>query len=334
VQNGKFTWIVRYRVNGVQRQRSLPGVLKLSRAREIAAEILVESRRGNDLVKNERMRRVEARVAPTRTVKFIVDRYLDAADLAPRTLRDARRYLTQHWRQLHDRDAETLDRRSIVALLEVMAKERGPVTANRAKSYLSTALTFGVMRGLIETNACTNIKTLFKETSRERVLNDDELRRVWGACSDDTHSRIVRLLILTAQRRNEVANIRWSEIEGNTWRLPATRTKNKRPHTVHLTAQALSLFPERRDKDVIFGFSNWSAPKRKLDERCGVQSWTLHDLRRTAATRMNELGVAPHIVEAILNHAKSGVGAIYNRATYLNEMRDALERWSSHVLQK
>jgi len=125
--------------------------------------------------------------------------------------------------------------------------------------------------------------------------------------------------------------------------LPGRRTKNGRPHDVPLSRaalEALSGHPRRDDRDLVFGegegsFSGWSKAKTALDERCRVKDWTLHDLRRTAATRMADLGVQPHVIEAVLNHVsghKAGVAGIYNRSTYAAEKRAALDLWANHLM--
>jgi integrase len=140
----------------------------------------------------------------------------------------------------------------------------------------------------------------------------------------------------------------WSEIAGNLWTIPGVRTKNHREHVVPLTQEALALIeaqPRRNGRDWIFGisargFCTWSTSKRALDERIAAQGeavfpWVVHDLRRTVATGLvDRLGVLPHIVEAILNHAsghRAGVAGIYNRARYAAEMCEALERWAQEV---
>jgi integrase len=152
------------------------------------------------------------------------------------------------------------------------------------------------------------------------------------------------MLILTGQRRDEVAAMEWAEVDtaAALWRLPAERTKNRRAHEVPLSLQATAVLTDReRDgRTYVFGrdagapFSGYSAAKRRLDTGSGVVAWTLHDLRRTAVTGMVEIGIAPHVVEAIVNHvsgAKGGVAGIYNRALHRPEKAKALQRWADHI---
>jgi integrase len=142
-----------------------------------------------------------------------------------------------------------------------------------------------------------------------------------------------------------IGSLRWSEIDSAKalLALPGSRTKNGRPHDVPLSTtalEALSGHPRRDDRDFVFGegkggFSGWSKAKAALDEACGVEGWTLHDLRRTAATRMADVGVLPHVIEAVLNHVsghRAGVAGIYNRSTYATEKRAALELWANHLM--
>jgi len=151
--------------------------------------------------------------------------------------------------------------------------------------------------------------------------------------------------MLTAQRRDEIGSLRWSEINkvGKLVSLPPERTKNSRPHDVPLSDAALEIIegqPQRKGRDLVFGegeggYSGWSRAKAAVDKTAKLSTpWTLHDLRRTAATRMADQGVQPHVIEAILNHVsghKAGVAGIYNRSTYAVEKRAALDLWASHL---
>jgi integrase len=189
-----------------------------------------------------------------------------------------------------------------------------------------------------------------EDKPRERQLSDAELSAIWNAAPASDYGRIVRLLMLTAQRRDEIGSLSWSEIEPPDdpakalIALPAARTKNGRPHDVPLSRPALAILEDctqRGTRDLVFGeglggYSGWSRSKDAIDKAAKLKTpWTLHDLRRTAATRMADLGVQPHVIEAILNHVsghKSGVAGIYNRSTYATEKRAALDLWANHVL--
>jgi integrase len=186
------------------------------------------------------------------------------------------------------------------------------------------------------------MKNLTK-SERARVLNDAELVAIWNASDPETdYGRIVRLLMLTGQRRNEIAKLKRSEIdtEQRLIALPPERTKNKRPHDVPLSATALELLRGiAADREYVFGrsdagYSGFSRAKARLDDRSSVAEWTQHDMRRTMATKMADLGVEPHIIEAVLNHVsghKKGVAGIYNRSPYATQKRAALDLWAGHL---
>jgi integrase len=192
-------------------------------------------------------------------------------------------------------------------------------------------------------------------STRSRVLTDEELGRVWRAAerTEGHFGTIVKLLILTGARRGEIAALRADYISHDTCTLPATLTKNKREHTFpieNLTAALLCsvlptsttpstsemlLFPARGSSSS--PFNGWSKSKAALDKLSGVSGWTLHDLRRTFATRLAELGVAPHVIERLLNHVTgtmSPLARVYNRAKYLEEMRHAIGLWEQYLQEK
>ena len=180
------------------------------------------------------------------------------------------------------------------------------------------------------------------------MLSDDELKTIWTNAITVGYAfgPIVQFLMLTAQRRGEVAAMQWNDIDSTkaVWTIPADRTKNGKPHAVPLSPSALALlatiprmtspfvFPARRKPNQ--PYSGYSKGKRELDAAADLHDWTLHDIRRTAATGMARLGIAPHVVERVLNHVSgtfSGVAGIYNRFRYEDEMRAALLAWAVHV---
>jgi len=200
---------------------------------------------------------------------------------------------------------------------------------------------------LCETNPVIGTNRPKKPPPRERVLSDAELAAVWRAVGDDDFGRIVRLLMLLGQRRSEVGSMTWHEVDlgRGTWTIPSSRTKNARPHTLPLPPLAIDIItntPRIVGRDVLFGeragrgFTSWARPKKMLDTRLGdkVETWTLHDLRRSFATRLCDLGVAPHVVEQILNHQsghRAGIVGVYNRSAYEREVKAALALWDDHI---
>lgn len=207
-------------------------------------------------------------------------------------------------------------------------------------------------------NPCQGVWRPDAPAARDRVLSEDEIRWFWLACDtlDEPFGPLLRLLLLTGQRRDEVTRLTWGELNGDTWTIPAARTKNGRPHVVPLAPAARETIEAVRrvagrpsfvftttGKTSVSGFSKAKlrldaamlALAQERDPEATIQPWRLHDLRRTAATSMAEIGISPHIVEAVLNHVsghRAGVAGVYNRAAYATEKRIALERWAAHVL--
>jgi integrase len=230
-----------------------------------------------------------------------------------------------------------IDRRTIAQVLAGVERGSGPFARNRVRTTLSAFFSWLIREGLIDVNPVVGTGKANEGPSRDRVLSGAELAEVWHAATG-TFGDIIRLLLLTGQRRNEIGFLRWSEIDFCRGMIvfPPERTKNKLKHELPLAPQALAILQERQRKgDHVFREFNWYRGKLALDARLkGVAPWRLHDLRRTCATGMAEIGVQPHIIEAVLNHVsghKSGVAGIYNRAKYEPELRAALQRWADHV---
>jgi integrase len=221
-----------------------------------------------------------------------------------------------------------------------------PILANRRHAVLSAFFSWAKGKRLVAVNPCTGLDRPAKEQSRDRVLDDKELRKVWTAAGELGHpyAGIVKLLILTGQRRNEIADLRWDEIDldQRILNLPKERTKNARAHDVPLSASALAVIAGlRRLPDAARVFTvkrkpvtGFSAMKAKLDDASGVTDWTLHDLRRTVASGLQRLGVRLEVTEAVLNHrsgSTAGIVGVYQRHDYAAEKRDALQRWADHL---
>ena len=274
----------------------------------------------------------------------------------PRTYYEVKRYLLVAWKPLHPLSVHAITRRHVAARVTELTAACGATSAVRARVWLSAMFNWAIREGLdIPANPVLGTNRPAGGGPRKRTLTDDELRLVWTACGDDDYGRIIRVLILTAQRREEIGGLRWSEIAASvdgatplplaTLRLPPERVKNKQEHLLPLSLMALAKLPPRREGNAFVfgnrGFStSWSREKGALDRRIAVAGsrlapWTVHDIRRTVATRMaDKLGVMPHIIEAILNHIsghKSGVAGVYNLALYEREMRSALCAWADHV---
>jgi integrase len=356
VQRKAKSWTIRYAVDGVKRQKSMPLTQPYKAARDLTRELRLEAKRGRDVVAERReelaARREKSRAERARSGRLlgkVVGLYLADAEtkLRPATMRETRRYLQTVLAPLHDHDADTLDVRAVASVLATVAQERGRTSANRARAYLSACLSFGVATGLLERNILIGTKRPQPEQQRDRVLDEAELSAVWLASDPSTdYGAIVRLLVLTGQRREEVGAMRWSELDldRGLWTMQGERTKNHRAHVVPLSAQAVALLADRKrvgERDAVFGrsvngtgFAGWSARKHDLDASVALPEWRLHDLRRSVVTGMAEIGIAPQVIEAVVNHIsghKAGVAGVYNKAAYLPERRAALQRWADHL---
>jgi integrase len=351
------SWIIQYRVRGKHQQTTatLGSIDKLSAAaaRERAKRDLAQAQLGLD----PQSEKNENRIHSKETFATTAEHYLKhkSTRLKPRTFVQVETHLANHWKAFKGRPIHEISRRDIALQLVAIAGERGPYAANRARATLSNFYTWAMKEGIVDANVVLGTNRQADEKARERVLSDAELVAIWKACNGDDYGNIVRLLVLTAQRRDEVGGIAQSELNltDRRWNIPAGRTKNGRAHSVALSDPAIGILTTaieregRQHRDVVFGesnsgggFSGWSQCKKRLDKRIAETakakpaSWRLHDIRRTVATRMADLGVLPHVIEQILNHIsghKAGVAGVYNRALYANETRQALDLWAAHV---
>ena len=346
---GSRVWICQYKLGPRHRRITLGSTKALTsaRARTIASEIHAKVRLGQDPAQAKS----DGRRLAAETFGVILKSYLPDKREAvrPGTYLSVERHLLKHCRALHNVPIASLDRRTIAARLAAIATSNGPVEANRVRASLSAFFSWCMQQGLAEVNPVIGTGKR-PESARERVLSKAELKAIWQATAGtDDYSAIIRLLMLTGQRAAEIGSLRWSEIIGDAIALQPERTKNKRAHSIPLSPLALRIIearPRRDGRDLIFGrmfdrpFCGWTACKRTLDARLSaagadVAPWTTHDLRRTFATNAAEIGVAPHIVEAVLNHVsghKRGIAGTYNRATYEPQKRAALNRWADHLL--
>ena len=340
-------WVVQYRFGRQQRRESLGDVrkVKLDDARRIARQRFAQVEMGTDPAAER-----EVATAAALTLAAAADRYLGARRdrMRPNTYKAAERYFGVYWKPLHDRPLVAIKRADVAVRLQELTQAHGRTAAARARDYLSAMFSWAMREGLCEANPvlATNDPAA-GIPPRDRVLSDDEIRIVWNACGDDAAGRIVKLLLLTGCRRDEIGALKWSEIESGLLTIPGTRTKNGRAVVLPLPAVAselLAMVPKQSGGDFVFGrggdtpFSGWSAAKLLLDARIAITTgkalphWTLHDLRRSMRSGLGKIGVPPHIAELAINHVKGGVEAIYDRYRYQHEIGIALARWAEHVL--
>jgi integrase len=336
--SGVKRWVVQFEVHGKTRRVTIgdPRLFNAEEARRIARQILAKAKLGQDPAQEK----VAARLAAKLTLGAVAERYLADREgkLRPASMKHAQRHLRVWWKPLHGKPLGAITRKDIAALLD-----GPPVAASRARATLMALYSWAIKRGEIEVNPVIGTAIPDEHVKpRERVLTETELVKIWRACNDDAYGRIIRLLILCGSRRAEVGDLKWNELypDEGVWRLPPERSKSGRGLVLPLASEAwaiLGTVPRWRDGDFLFGrragFQGWAPNKRRLDERSGVTGWRHHDLRRSVATHMNDIGVQPHIVEAVLGHTtfRRGVAAVYNRASYQPQVKAALAQWADRI---
>jgi integrase len=336
---------VQYKRAGATRRLLLgsANVLGAEQARTLARKALGKVANGED----PQSAKVERRDKDKLSLKSMVDEYLlhKQSQVGGRQLIEIKRYLTgPYLKPLHAMPVDKVGKRDIASRLVVVTREHSSTVAARTRAALSAFYVWALQEGLVEANPVIGTRKPKDGAARERVLSDVELAAIWRACQDDAYGKIIKLLILLGSRRGEIGGIAFSEIdtERATWTLPARRSKNGKAHVLPLMGTALEIIksvPHRVSRDQLFGerargFTSWARNKPALDRAAGVSGWTVHDIRRSVATRMADIGITPHIIEEILNHVsghKAGPAGIYNRSVYEREVKAALALWADHI---
>jgi integrase len=382
------TYLCQYTLHGHKWRVPLGAcsAVSLYRAREAAAAIMGDVAKGlnpaaerKDAAAAERARRVRDRL----TLRVLIDDWnrLHLAERRPSYAAEAVRALHYAFAAHFDDAAEDLDRAAVVRALDAIGRRRmrkdggvgkpprGATMTGRTAAYGRAAFAWAVKRGAVHTNPFAALPVRKGIAKRERVLSDAEIAKIWHAASEaaSPYGTIIRLLLLTGQRRGEVAGMTWREISDDLaiWTLPGERTKNGAAHTVPLSAPARdlvrALLPDHENKRGVKGglllpgavgtpFSGWSKAKRALDKAirdtrakgaaitgtspARLVPWNVHDLRRTVATGLQRLGVRLEVTEAVLNHisgSRGGIAGVYQRHDWAAEKRAALDAWAAHV---
>ena len=345
---GRKVFIVLYRASGagskLRKYTIGPyGRVTLHQARVAAHKVFAAKLEGRDLAaeKREAKRRVVADRVEDLLESFIAQRLAQNRS-AGEISRLLRREVGKPWasRSIHE-----ISKRDVVGVISAIEQRGAPAAANKTLKSLKTFLRWCVGRAVLDQSPAEGVPLPAKEVARDRVLNDQELARVILAARkmEGPYGGIVELLALTGQRREEVARMKWDELDlaRQIWTLPKSRTKNAKEHLVHLSEQAIAVL-KRVDKEEPFVFSvlgtkpfqEFSKGKGRLDQLSSATGWRLHDLRRTCVSGMARLGIAPHVADKILNHQAgtiSGVAAVYQRHEFLSERRRALDVWGAHV---
>ena len=361
--SGKKTWVAVYRFGSRTRRVTIGDATTVlpDEARAHAREILAKADLGRDTQAERTDERQREDITLDSVIAFYIEEYV-APRQKPRTQLETKRHLLVHWASLHDCPIARVAHRDIANELSRIVKDHGPIAANRARSALSGLFVWAMHQGISEHNPVAATAPPAPERPRTRILSNGELRTIWRHTNEEgDYLTILRLLLLTGQRRQEVGAMAWSELdfEKALWSIPPERTKNHLAHDVPLSDQALIIVKSvshQGNRDLMFGrgggpFSGWSKSKERLDRRiaqdrveadvgslvqqnAALPRWVVHDIRRTMVTGMAELGIQPHVIESIVNHVsghKAGVAGIYNRATYADEKRRALQEWANHI---
>jgi len=344
--------------------------IDIKAARELASEAAKAIARGDDPAARKQAAKVTARASANETrdlvdgvVETFIERYAKK-QTREGSWRETERILNKEiigaWR---GRRLSAIGRADVHDLLDKIVDRGAPIAANRTLAAFRRMCGWAVERGIIDASPCEKVKAPAGEKSRDRVLSDDELRLAWGAFNSTgwPFGPLAQLLVLTGARLREVGEMRWQEVDvaAKTWTIPKERAKNGVAHEIPLSSAAVQILeslPRIDGGKAAPGFvftttgktavSGFSRAKEQFDAAVldalrkaatdptkitAPEHWTLHDLRRTAASGMAGLGIAPHVVEAVLNHKSGtikGVAAVYNRYSYSAEKRAALEAWA------
>jgi integrase len=336
--SGRRGFCVRYRFNGEPRKLTLPNGITLAQARKLAADAMYDVAKNIDPSEAKKTAQAKAAAAARDTLQAICAEYQKRDGKSLRTA-DVRASNLERlvYPTLGGRQIDSIKRSEIIRLLDKIEDENGPRQADIVLALLRRIMNWHasrsdefrspIVRGM---SRCKP-----KERERSRILNDDELRAVWRTAETaGEFGALIKALLLSGARRNEMAHLQWSEIDGAEWTLPVGRSKTKTELVRPLSGAMQALLNERAQFDGCrHAFTNdgkrplagFSYLKKEFDKACGVTGWQLHDLRRTARTLMSRAGVNPDTAERALGHVINGVRGVYDRHRYLLEMRDAFE---------
>lgn len=347
--SGHRSWAVRYTFAGKDRKYTIGDFSRtpLAKARELGAKVLLKVAAGEDPQGAKVQQRREAQDATAFGAAY--DRYLERyaeRELRPGTLKDIKsvfnRVLLPKFRR---RPLPEITRLEVKNVVDKCSDPRRTFMVCRA------FLNWCVAELLLPVSPMTGLKPPSAPAARDRVLSSEEIRAVWWAADAMGYpfGHIVKLLILTGARREEIAALRRAEVKDRYAIIPAPRTKNGREHRIYLADASLAVLesvPLIRNKAGFYftqtgktSVSGFSKAKARIDELTAdtiAEPWTLHDLRRTTATGMASIGVSLHVAEKILNHVSgsfSGIVSVYQRHEYADEKRDAWTKWATRLLE-
>jgi integrase len=342
---GHKSFAARFRFQGKPKKLSL-GTMSLAAARKAATAALHEAKEGRDPTAARQAAKAERRTIEATTFRAVAERFMtltagmrrdgdqvrfgEKIRTAARRLRDLERAI---FPILGHRPVVEIKRSEIVELLDKIEMESGPVAADRALALIRRILNWHATRA--DNFAPPIVKgmarTKTKERARSRILTDNEIRTTWNSKQSGAFPALLKFLLLTGARRAEAANMRWEEIDGDNWVLPAGRNKTKKDLIRPLSAAALAVIEgQRRDCPFVFSkgrkaISTFSRDKVAFDAATGMSAYRLHDLRRTARSLLSRAGVDADIGERCLGHALPGIRGTYDRHDYRPEMQRAYD---------
>ena len=349
MHSGKTTYIINYRSED-RKQRRLsignPEILPPVTARKKARQILNGLSGGKDPLADRET--AKGNVTFTELAESYIQRHARELKTGAEEERRIRKDLIPAW---NNRKATDITRRHILNLVHKIKERGSPIMANRTLSQIKRIFNFGIDNGLVESSPALRIKPVAKENERQRVLSEDEIPVFWRSISEmvwtGPHVKTaLQLILTTAQRPGEVIAMEWEEIEGDWWIVPGEKTKNGQPSRVPLSPLALRIlseipqhgkyvFPKYKGQELIPGSHMatmaLSRAVHRNRDKSGLDPWTPHDLRRTAATHIARLGFGAH-VGAVLNHTPQGITKrVYDLYTYDKEKRLALNTWGDEI---
>jgi integrase len=351
--SGVKSWQIMYRVpnrfGSLTQKRMILGkypAFGLSEARDLAREALRKVARGTDPAEDRKSSQTKKAATPTvqEAATEFIDQYVKPRNRSWREIeRIFNYYVLPAWAE---RLLPTITRSDVAELLNVIVARGAPYMANRVLAAIRRFWNWCLEQGKAEVSPVANIKAPGREISRDRVLSDTEIKVFWKACDQMgwPFGSLFQLLLLLSQREDEVAGMRWSDVDltRGVWTQPREASKSDRLNQVPLPSLALRILKQlpRDGGDLVFSttgatpVSGFSKAKRRCDQLSGITNWRLHDLRRTAASGMARLRVDPWVVEKVLNHQTgqlSGVAGVYNRWGYLDEKQEALGKWAGYL---
>lgn len=373
---GARSWLIRYRVKGRTGQRYVvPGpypTVSLAAARQRAREIVAAAKRGEDLAEDERKRAAIAAATKSDTVANVAEEFirrsLEGRGRARSYVSAIRRMFEEHmlprWRA---RDIRSITRRDVVALLDSIIDDGKPVLANRVLAAVRAMFNWAIRRGIVDASPAALVERPAQEKARERTLSAEEITALWPLFAGLGYpfGPFFQMALATGQRRDEVAQMRWADIDAQDriWNLSGDQTKARRVHAVPLSPIAWEILMKAKNaarfsaegSDTKAGqsayvftttgdtpISGYGKAKARIDSKIAMAltearlnplaPWTIHDLRRTTASGLGKLGASRFIIGRVLNHADLSVTGIYDRHAYLAEKRHALESWSTYLV--